>query len=74
MQFSPDGNADQPLERNGILWSTDIPIGSKIKVRGGQVFAVFKRKKRTIAQKIEMPKRFDKFLGTIDAFGFGKLK
>lgn len=59
---------------NGIIWSTDIPIGSKIQVRGGEVFAVFRRKKRTVAQKIKMPNRFDKFLGTIDEFGFGKVK
>lgn len=59
---------------NGILWSGEIPIGSKIKVRQGKVFAVYKRNKRTIFQKIKIPIRFDKFLGTIDEFGFGKIK
>lgn len=59
---------------NGILWETDIPIGSEIKVERGKVFAVYKRKKRTIVQKIDVPLKLDKFIGTIDAFGFGELK
>lgn len=59
---------------NGILWNTELPVGAKIRVRNGEVFATFKRKKRDFTQKIKVPSRFDKFLGTIDEFGFGSLK
>ncbi len=59
---------------NGMLWDTEIPVGTKIRVRNGEVFATFKRKKRAVTQKIKIPNRFDKFLGTIDEFGFGTLK
>lgn len=59
---------------NGILWSTEIPISSKIKVRRGEVFAVYKRKKRTVVKKIKISNRIDNFVGTIDEFGFGKIK
>jgi hypothetical protein len=59
---------------NGVLWNTEIPVGAKIRVQKGEVFATFKRKKQTVVQKIKIPSRFDKFLGTIDEFGFGTLK
>ena len=50
---------------NSILWDTEIPAGAKIRVRNGDVYIVFKQKKKTVMQRIKIPRSFDKPLGKI---------
>ena len=52
---------------NSILWDTEIPAGAEIRVRKGKVSAVFKRKKKTVTQRIKIPHSLNKPLGKIDS-------
>ena len=45
---------------DNILWSTDIPNGSVIKVRGRNIFAVTKVKGKTLWRRLAVPTRLGK--------------
>ncbi len=51
---------------NSFLWNTEIPARAKIQVRKGNVYIKYKQKKKTVLQKLKIPRSFDKPLGKID--------
>lgn len=51
---------------NSILWDTEIPAGARIRVQNSEVYVVFKQKKKTVMQRIKIPRSFDTPLGKID--------
>ena len=52
---------------NSVLWETEIPAGSRIEVRGGEVFAVYGRRSRRASRRIDIPRRFDRPIGKVSA-------
>lgn len=50
---------------NSILWEGDIPVGSRIEIKGNNVVAVLKRKGRILRKLIAVPDKFGAPIGKV---------
>ncbi len=51
---------------NDVLWKSDIPANSRLRVVGNRVFVVFKQNKRLVRWPINIPNHLRKPIGIVD--------
>jgi hypothetical protein len=54
---------------NSILWDADIPVGSRIEIKGNELVTVRKRTGRLLRKAIAVPDKFGAPIGKVSYFG-----